>query len=98
MARGELAAAVVGDDAPVGDREQRVVGVVIARLAEERLVGGGDRQAVAVGHAQQLGLDPTLVVEAVALELDVEPALAEGGAQGGEPRLLRHRARRGALR
>ncbi len=84
-----LRAAVVRDEAAVRDGEQGVVGVVIARLGEEGLVGGHHREAVGVGEPQQFPLDHALVGQAVAQDLDVEVVLAEGGLQlretaGGE--------------
>ena len=86
---GQLAAAVVRDEAAIRDRQERVVGVVVALAGEERLVGGHHREAVRVRQAQQFPLDHALVGEAVAQDLDVEPVLAEGPAQlrqaaGGE--------------
>ena len=44
------------------------------------------RQAVAVGERDQLGLDQALLVEAVALDLDIE-LVAEGVLQNVEARL-----------
>ena len=43
MLGGELAAVGLGDDAALGDGDQRVVGVVVLALGEVRLVGGDER-------------------------------------------------------
>ena len=60
--------------------------LVIVRRREERLVGGDDRQAVAVGERDQLALDQPLLLQPVALDLDVE-LMAEGVLEDVEPRL-----------
>ena len=84
VARSELAAALVRNEAPLGDGEQRVVGVVIVGLGEERFVGGHDREAVGIGEPDQLALHHALVIEPVAQDLHVEPVLAESLFQLGE--------------
>ncbi|MET3868693.1 hypothetical protein ABIC20_006002 [Methylobacterium radiotolerans] len=76
--RRQPAAAVVGDEAALRDGEQRVVGVVIVRLGEEGLVRRHDPEAVPTGEVEERGLDPPLLGQAVALDLHVEPVLAEG--------------------
>ena len=60
--------------------------LVVVAPAEEGLVRGDERQPVAVGKRDELRLDRPLLIEAVALDLDIEP-IAEGVLQGREPRL-----------
>ena len=86
MLRRQPAAVLVGDEAALGDGEQRVVRLVIVGLGEKRLVRRDDRHAAAVGELDELGLDGALVFEAVALDLDVEP-VAEGILQDIEAAL-----------
>ena len=87
MVLGRQAAPVlVADEASFGDGEERVVSLVVVAPAEEGLVRGDERQPVAVGKRDELRLDRPLLIEAVALDLDIEP-IAEGIAQGREPRL-----------
>ena len=60
--------------------------LVIGALAEEGLVRGDERERVAVGEVDQLGLDRPILVEAVALDLDIEP-VSEGHLEEAQPRL-----------
>ena len=64
---------VLRDVVAAGDAQQRVVRLVVVGRCEVDLVGGHDRQRAGVGELEQhrLGLD--LVLEAVTLDLDVEP-------------------------
>ena len=48
----ELAAVGFRDHAPLGDADQRVVGLVVLRVREERLVGGDERNALAIGKSR----------------------------------------------
>ncbi len=70
---GQLLAIGFGDQASAGDAEQRVMGLVIVRGGEMRLVGRYQRQALGVGEIDQAGFGPPLALEAVALQLDIEP-------------------------
>ena len=88
MLGGELAAVGLGDDAPFGDGNQRVVGVVILALGEERLVGGDERNVPGIGELDQRAFGGALARRAVALQFDVEPVaeqlLQRGAARAGE--------------
>ena len=57
MLRRQPPPVVVGDDAPFGDADQRVMRLVILALREKGLVGGDERQAVAIGEIEQMRLD-----------------------------------------
>ena len=59
----EPAPVLVGDEPALGDGEQRVVRLVVGGLGEERLVRRDERQAVAVGEVDELGLDGALVLQ-----------------------------------
>jgi hypothetical protein len=78
VGRRQPAAALVRDDAAFRDGEQGIVGVVIVGLGEVGLVGRGDPETVPAGEVEERGLDPPFLGQAVALQLDVEPVLAEG--------------------
>ena len=78
---GELAPVGLAEHAPLGDAEQRVVGLVVVDGREERLVGGDERHALGVGEVDQRRLDGALLGEAVALQLDIEP-VAERRLEG----------------
>ena len=69
----ELAALGVGDHPSLGDRDQRVVRLVVLAGREIRLVGGDQRDALGVGHVEQHRLGEAFALDAVALQLDVEP-------------------------
>ena len=73
MVGRQLLALGLGDQAPAGDAQQRVMGFVIVGGREIRLVGRHQRQALGVGEIDQTGLDAALLVDAVALQLDIEP-------------------------
>ncbi len=93
MLDGEVAAVRLPEHTPLGDAQERVVGLVVLDGREARLVGGDERNALGVGEIDERGLDGALVGEAVALQLDIE-AVAESGeqrihARGGEMRLAR---------
>ena len=93
MVLGRQAAPVlVADEASFGDGEERVVSLVVVAPAEEGLVRGDERQPVAVGKRDELRLDRPLLIEAVALDLDIEP-IAEGIRSG--PRAAPRRGRAG---
>ena len=70
---GELVAIGLGDQPPAGNAQQRVVGLVIVIAREIRLVGCDQRQAFPVGEIDQPGLATTLLVDAMALQFDIEP-------------------------
>ncbi len=78
MARRHPPTALVGDDPPLRDGQQGVMGVVIVGLGEIGLVRRDDAEAVTTGEVEERGLHPPLFGQPVALELDVEPVLAEG--------------------
>ena len=85
MLGGKLAAVGLGDDAPFRDRNQRVVGVVILALGEERLVGGDEGNVPGIGQLDQRAFGGPLARRAVALQLHVQP-VAEQLLQGGAAR------------
>jgi len=53
MLGGELSPVGVGDDAALGDGDQRVMGVVVLALGEVRLVGGNERNVAGIGKLDQ---------------------------------------------
>ena len=71
--RRKLAAVAVGDDPAVGDTKQRVVCFIILAFGEERLVGGDQWDAAAVGEFDQRRFGGALGGHAVALQFDIEP-------------------------
>ncbi len=87
----EAPALSVGDEAPLGDTEQRIMRLEHLGVGEKGLVGGDERQFMLVGELDQAGLDAVLDVEPVALQLDIEPPLENRG----EP--LQQRLRRRGL-
>ena len=88
--RRQLLAIGFGDQASAGDAEQRVMGFVIVGGGEMRLVGRNQRQALGVGEIDQPGLGAALLLDAVALQFDIEP-VAE---QACQPVAARRRQRR----
>ena len=58
---------VVGDHGTLGNRDERVMRLIVAALREERLVGRHQRQAMAVGEVDQLRLGPLLLDQMVTL-------------------------------
>ena len=79
MVRAFAAALVLHDEGAAGNAQQRVVRGKQILVAEERLVGRDERDAVRVGKLDKLRLGGDFVGEAVALKLDVE-AIAELGS------------------
>ena len=77
----------LGDQPPAGDAQQRIVRLVIVIAREIRLVGRNQRQAFGVGEIDQAAFDAALLVDAVALQFDIE-AVAE---QIGQPIAARGR-------
>ena len=71
---------VLRDVGPIGDAQQRIVCLVVVGLGEVDLVGRNDRQRAAVGKLEQRRLRLDLVLEAMTLDLDVEP-VAENSLQ-----------------
>ena len=69
----QAAALVLGDVGPLRDAQQRIVRLVIVGGGEIDLVGGDDRQGAGISDVEQGGLGLDLVLEAVPLDLDVEP-------------------------
>ena len=59
------------------DAEQHVVRLVHRLLREMHVVGRDQRQVALVGEVDQRPFDPALLVLAVALQLDIEPALEQ---------------------
>ncbi len=98
----ELAAVALGQQAAFGDADQRVVRFVILRGGEERLVGGHQRNAFAVGEIDQHRLGAFFRRGAVALQFDIEPVAEQRDAarraarrrDGFARRRLPHRAGR----
>ncbi len=88
---GELAPVGLAEHAPLGDAQQRVVGLVVVDGRKERLVGGDERDTLGIGEIDERGLDGALLGEAVALQLDIEPVaerlLERVQARSGEMRL-----------
>ena len=86
----ELLAIGLGDQPAAGDAEQRIMGLVVVRGREIRLVGRDQRQALGIGEIDQPGLDAAFLFDAVALQFDIE-AVAE---QARQPVAARRRQRR----
>ncbi len=83
---GREAAAVVGsDDRALGDGDQRVMRLVVVSRREKCLVGGDQRQVVAVGELDGRRLDQA-VIAGRTRQLDIEP-VAEKPAELAEPGL-----------
>ena len=76
----ELLAIGLGDQLAAGDAEQRVVGFVIVIRCEIWLVGRDQRQSLGIGEIDQAGFGAALLVDAVALQFDIE-AIAEQASQ-----------------
>ena len=72
----QLFAIGLGDQAAAGDTQQRIVRLVIVGAGKIRLVGRDQRQALGIGEIDQAGFDAALLVDAVALQFDIE-AVAE---------------------
>ena len=72
----QLLAIGLGDQAAAGDAQQRVMRLVIVIAGEIRLVGRDQRQALGIGEIDQAAFDAALLVDAVALQFDIE-AVAE---------------------
>ncbi len=70
---GELLAIGLRDQPAAGDAQQRVMGLVIVGGCKIRLVGRDQRNALGIGEIDQAGLGAALLVDAVALQFDVEP-------------------------
>jgi hypothetical protein len=80
------AALGLGDLGALGDAQQDVVRLVLLGIDEVRIVGRDQRQVARQRHLDQGGLDPLLVVQAVAHQLDVE-AIGEGVLERLDQRL-----------
>src|SRR5262249_35345282 len=63
---------VLGDIASRRDAQEGIVGFIVVWGREVSLVGGNDRQRSGVSEVDERGLGLHFVLEAVALELDVE--------------------------
>ena len=85
MLRGQAAAIGRGDEGALGDAEQRVLRLEIGRGGEIGLVGRDERKRMIVGQIDQRRLDRGFAVEAMALQLDIEP-VAEQPLQPLQPR------------
>ena len=59
------------------DAQQHVVRLVHRGLGKVHVVGADDRQALVIGEIDQRPLDAPLVVLAVALQLEIEPAVEQ---------------------
>ena len=88
----KLLAIGLGDQPAAGDAQQRVMGLVIVGRGKIRLVGRDQRNALAIGKIDQAGLGAALLVDAVALQFDVEPVAEQAGqpvaAGRGQRRLI----------
>jgi len=73
---GELGTIGLGDQVSARDAQQRVMGFIVVRGREIRLVGRNQRQSFCVGEIDQAGLDAALLLNAVTLQFDIE-AIAE---------------------
>ena len=88
MLRRQAAPLGLGQHRALGDAKQRVMRLIVRAGAEKGLVGRDQRQAEPIGKIDQLRLDRTLMVEAVALDFDVKALVEQLGerlhALGGE--------------
>src|SRR6202035_5036663 len=75
----ELAAISIADQRAAGNAKQRVMRFMIGARGEEGLVRRHQWQTGAVGEIEELRLDATLALEAVALQLDIEAPVEERG-------------------
>ncbi len=73
---------------PLGDAQQRVVRLEHVRVGEEHVVGGDERQVVPEREVDEGRLDPLLLGQPVAHQLDVE-AVRKHAGETGERRLRR---------
>ena len=73
MIRGQLIAVGFGDETSAGDAQQRVVRFVIVRGGKIRLVGRDQRKTFCIGEIDQRAFGPPLLLDAVALQFDIEP-------------------------
>ena len=73
MLRGELAPVGFRNDTAFGDADQRVVGLVVLRGGEVRLIGRDQRGALGIGEFDQHRLGLALGRHAMALQFDIEP-------------------------
>ena len=71
--RGQLLAIGLCDKTSAGDAEQRVMGFVIVRGREIRLIGRDNRKPFRIGEVDQHSLSAAFLLDAVALQLDIEP-------------------------
>ncbi len=81
----ELAAVGLGDEAALGDADQRVVGLVVGDGGEIRLVGRDQRDVLGISEIDQHRLGHALVGSAVALQFDIKP-VAEQADERIQPR------------
>ncbi len=92
MVGRQLLAFGLGDQPAAGDAQQRVMGFIIVGGREIRLVGRDQRHALGVGEIDQAGLGAALLVDAVALQLDIEPVAEQArqpvAADRGQRRLI----------
>jgi len=80
------AALALGDLRAVGDAQENVVGLVLLGIDEVGIIGRDQRQVVRQRDLDQRGLDPFLIIQAMAHQLDVE-AIGEGVAELADQRL-----------
>ena len=73
MIRRELLALGLSNQAAASDAQQRIVRLVVIRGREIRLIGRHQRQTFGIGELDQPGLGAPLLLNAMALQLDVEP-------------------------
>ena len=79
MLAGQTAAVRIRERDALLDAEQHVMRLLVARIGEERIVGGDQRQIVRIGEIDEIALDALLLRHAVAHQLDIEPAAEKRG-------------------
>ncbi len=88
VVRGQPLAVGVGNHLALSDAEQRILRFPAIPVEKMRVVGGDERQVVAIGETDQPLLAAGLLAAAVPHQLDIEPS-RERRSQLGERRLGR---------
>ena len=86
MERGQTPAIIVGNDRALRDAQQRIMRLVKRAIREIGVVGGDQRQIVAIGELDERGFAARLVRSIVAHQLDIESA-RKGHRQLAQQRL-----------
>ena len=73
------------DERAFGDAEQRILRLEIAGRGKIGFVGRDQRHRMVVGKVDKRGLEPALALEAMALQLDIEP-VSEHALEALQPR------------